>query len=191
MRSFIAINLPETVKADVTAIIDRLRPAGPPARWVPATNLHLTVKFLDEIGEEQVPPITEAITRAGTGVAPFDIQLGGFGVFPNEHKARVFWIAIETGFDILKPLARSIDDQLAELGFARESRSFSAHITLARLREPGPADRLVKAASHIVYHSDPVPVRQIDLMRSILSPKGAAYSILSTVALAELANKGL
>jgi len=183
MRSFIAINLPDTVKADIEAIIDRLGPAGPPARWVPATNLHLTVKFLDEITAEQVQPITDAIARAGTGTPPFEIRLGGFGVFPNERKARVFWIAIESGFDILRPLARTIDDQLAELGFAREERPFSAHITLARLRDPGPADRLVKAASHVDYHSDPIPVTQIDLMRSILSPKGAAYSILSTVPL--------
>ncbi|MEW5702052.1 MAG: RNA 2',3'-cyclic phosphodiesterase [Candidatus Zixiibacteriota bacterium] len=191
MRSFIAINLPDDVKAEIDAIIDRLRPAGPPARWVPATNLHLTLKFLDEIREDQVQPITDAIARATAGARPFEIRLGGFGVFPNERKARVFWIAIESGFDILKPLATAMDDQLAPLGFAREARPFSAHITLARLREPGPADRLVKAASHMSYRSDPIPVREIDLMRSILSPKGAAYSVLSSVALQEPADMGL
>ena len=183
MRSFIAISLPEPVKSDIAAIVDRLRPASPPARWVPAENLHLTVKFLDEIREDQVQPITDAIGRASTTVAPFDIHLSGFGVFPNERKARIFWIGIEAGVDILRPLARAIDDQLLPLNFAREDRLFSAHITLARLREPGPADRLTKAASHVNYQSGPIPVREIHLMRSVLSPAGAQYSILSTVPL--------
>lgn len=183
MRSFIAVNLPQQVKDEIGEIIERLRNAGPKARWVPAENLHITLKFLDEIGEDQVRPIIGAITAAKDGVVPFDLKLSGFGFFPNENRARVFWIGIEDGFEPLKAFARAIDKQVATLGFMREKRSFSAHITLARFRDPGPAGQLAKAAARIPYQSDPVHVTQVDLMKSVLSPKGASYSIIDSVEL--------
>jgi 2'-5' RNA ligase len=183
MRSFIAINLPSSIKAEIGEIIARLRNAGPPARWVPAANLHVTVKFLDEISDDQVKPLIGAITAASNQTHPFELRLGGFGFFPNERKSRVFWIGIESGFETLRELARSVDHETAPLGFEPEKRPFSAHITLARFREPVPAGQLAVAASHLDYHSEPINVNGIDLMRSILSPKGAAYSVLGSVPL--------
>jgi 2'-5' RNA ligase len=183
MRSFIAINLPATVKTEIGEIIGRLRTAGPPARWVPAENLHVTIKFLDEISEDQVRPLIGAITAASGQTKPFELRLGGFGFFPNEHKSRVFWIGIESGFDVLKELARNVDHQTTPLGFAPEKRAFSAHITLARFRQPAPAGKLAAAAAHLDYHSEPIQVKGIDLMQSMLSPKGAAYSVLGSVPL--------
>ncbi len=183
MRSFIAINLPDTIKAEIGEIITRLRNAGPPARWVPAQNLHVTMKFLDEISDDQVKPLIGAITAASGQTKPFELKLGGFGFFPNERKSRVFWIGIESGFEVLKGLAHEVDLQTAPLGFAPEKRPFSAHITLARFREPAPAGNLAVAASHLDYHSEPIQVDRIDLMKSVLSPKGAAYSVLGSVPL--------
>jgi 2'-5' RNA ligase len=183
MRAFIAINLPVSVRQDLGEIVARIRHAGPPARWVPPENLHVTIKFLDEIHQEQIRPILGALTLATGDHHPFELRLGGFGFFPNERKARIFWTGIESGFDTLKSLARDIDHQTAALGFSLETRPFSAHITLARLREPGPADRLAKAAAHIPYLSQMIPVAQIDLMRSVLSPQGASYSVVDSVPL--------
>jgi 2'-5' RNA ligase len=183
MRAFIAINLPAGVRQDIGEIVERIRHAGPPARWVPPGNLHVTVKFLDEIREDQIRPIIGALTLTAGDHHPFDLRLGEFGFFPNEKKARIFWIGIESGFEALKALAHAVDHQVATLGFALETRPFSAHITLARLREPGPAERLGKAASHVPYLSEMIPVTRIDLMRSVLSPKGASYSIVDSVPL--------
>lgn len=183
MRSFIAINLPVSVKEEIGSIIERLSNAGPPARWVPSQNLHVTVKFLDEISEDQVQPLLGAITVAGGEADPFELRLGGFGFFPNERKARVLWIAIETGFEQLKGLAQSIDREVKPLGFAPEKRAFKGHITLARFRRPGPVGDLANAAAHIDFHSESIKVNQIDLMRSVLSPKGATYSVLGSVPL--------
>jgi 2'-5' RNA ligase len=183
MRSFIAINLPDTVKRDIGEVVERLRPAAPPARWVPGSNLHLTMKFLEEITEDQVLPIRGAVTMATAGFQPFDIKLSGFGVFPNERKSRIFWIGIEQGYETLKRLSRNIDLAITPLGFAREEREFSAHVTLARFREPGPSDRLVKAASRMPYQSNVIRVGSIELMKSVLSSKGAEYSVLESVKL--------
>ncbi|GAB4324015.1 MAG: RNA 2',3'-cyclic phosphodiesterase [Candidatus Zixiibacteriota bacterium] len=183
MRSFIAVNLPVELKDDIGVIIDRIRNAGPKARWVPAENLHLTLKFLDEITDDQVDAIIGAITLAKGQVKPFEVRLGGFGFFPNDRRARVFWIGIQEGFEILRDLARSIDKQLIPLGFTREKRPFSAHVTLSRFREPGPVGDLAKAAARISFAPDPVPVSRIDLMKSVLSPSGATYSVIDSVPL--------
>lgn len=183
MRSFVAINLPDSIKEQIDAIVERLRPIGPPARWVPGSNFHLTLKFLDEISPEQVAPIRGAITMAVINVDAFDMRLGGFGIFPNERKARVFWIGIEDGFETMKTLARDIDRAIAPLGFAREEREFSAHVTLARFREPVPVDKLMKVTVHTPYRSGVIRVEKIDLMKSVLSPKGAEYSVLDSVRL--------
>ncbi|MGD8605540.1 MAG: 2'-5' RNA ligase family protein, partial [Anaerolineales bacterium] len=75
--------------------------------------------------------------------------------------------------------------QLRPLGFPKEKRGFKAHITLARFRQPGPVGELATAASHLDYHSELVKVDRIDLMRSVLSPKGASYSVLGTVPLTQ------
>jgi 2'-5' RNA ligase len=181
MRSFIAVNLPQTVKDEIDGIVSRLRPAGPPARWVPGDNMHLTLKFLDEITEDQVVPLRDAIVSVAGALPAFEVTLSGFGVFPNEQRARIFWVGIEQGFDTLKTLARDIDRAIAPLGFPRENRPFSAHVTLARLREPGPVDRLIRAASHVPYNSGAIRVASVELMRSVLSPKGAQYSVLESV----------
>ncbi len=183
MRSFIAISIPATVKAEIGEIIERLRHASPPAHWVPTGNLHVTVKFLDEIRESQIPPIVGAITMAVGQVCSFPLRLGGFGFFPNERKARIFWIGIESGFEPLKALAKAIDQELTPLGFEQETRPFAAHITLARLRESGPVERLAKESAHVQYLSLPISVSQVDLMRSVLSPAGAEYSIIGSVPL--------
>jgi 2'-5' RNA ligase len=183
MRSFIAINLPATIKSDIDEIENRLKSVGPPARWVPAANVHITLKFLDEIGEDQVTPLLGSIRMAVDGMAPFDLALGGFGVFPNPGRARVFWVGIEDGVDTLKHLAKAIDSEVHKLGFPLERRAFSAHLTLARLREPRPADQLIEAAEEMPYRSETVRVGQVDLMRSVLTPSGAEYSILDSVTL--------
>ena len=183
MRSFIAINLPATVKSDIGEIVARLRPSGPPARWVQADNVHVTLKFLDEIEADQVRPLVEAIERASLETPPFDLALGGFGVFPNARRARVFWIGIESGVEALRNLARAIDRRVNKLGFPREKRAFSAHLTLARLRQPGPAETLVTAAEQLGYHSEPIRIARIDLMRSVLAPGGAQYTVLESVPL--------
>jgi 2'-5' RNA ligase len=183
VRSFIAVNLPDTLKAEIGEITDRLRNAGPKARWVQSQNVHVTLKFLDEISDDQVNPLIGAITAASGDLHPFALRLGGFGFFPNEHKARVFWVGIEAGLDELRLLANGIDKQTKPLGFKPEKRKFSAHLTLARFRQPGPAGDLAAAAARLDYHSETIKVGSIELMKSVLSPKGATYSVLGSVAL--------
>ena len=183
MRSFIAINLPQAIKESVDDMTGRLRRHGPPARWVAGENLHLTMKFLDEIRDDQVMPLRKAIVSVAEGLDPFQIRLEAFGVFPNERKARIFWVGIGGEIETLKTLARDIDGAVEPLDFEREQRPFSGHITLARFREPGPTDRLMRTASDLSYQSEEICIERIDLMRSVLSGKEPTYSILESIPL--------
>ena len=183
MRSFIAINLPDTVKTNLGAIIGRLRPTVPPAKWVAPSNLHLTLKFLDEISEDQIGPLTQAIQRGLAKHPAINFRIGGFGAFPSDRRARVFWVGISEGADALVTLAASIDKEVVKLGFTPEERPFSAHITLARLREPAPLVGMLGVASATGYNSPPISVAQVDLMQSSLTPSGSVYSVLDSVSM--------
>ena len=152
--------------------------------WVAPENLHVTVKFLGNVDAARVPSVIDALRSAVRGHAPFDLEVGGLGAFPSATRARVLWAGLIGGTAPLGALAASVEDALAHLGFPREDRPFSPHITLARVREPRRSPELAEAlgvASGRRFGQVAVP--DIALMRSDLSPRGARYSTLASIAL--------
>jgi RNA 2',3'-cyclic 3'-phosphodiesterase len=152
--------------------------------WVAPENFHVTVKFLGRVEDTRVQSVIGALHTAVQGHAPFDLEVGGLGAFPSATRARVLWAGITGGIDPLAALAASVEDALAGLGFPREDRAFSPHITLARVREPGRAPALAEALRDRSGHRfGRVPVADTALMRSDLSPRGARYTPLASIAL--------
>ena len=184
MRTFIAVNLPESIRRDFGHHLDRFRPLARGVSWVPPGNVHITLKFLGEVPDNELSGVNEAVKNALSGYPPFEVQLGGFGAFPNFRRPRVFWVGITGGVEPLRELARSIENQLVPLGFEREKRKFSAHITLGRIRRPGNYDELRQAAESTEYNSQPFTVPSVEVMKSVLSPKGAQYSVFESFSLA-------
>ncbi len=112
----------------------RGKDAGVPFKWVAPANYHVTLKFLGPTRDDAVGAVRDALDAACAGVKPFELRVARLGAFPSLDKASVLW----AGVDDPKPigeLARRIDEALARLGFAAESRAFHAHVTIARLRE--------------------------------------------------------
>ena len=152
--------------------------------WVAPENFHVTVKFLGSVEDTRVQSVIDALHTAVQGHAPFDLEVGGLGAFPSATRARVLWAGITGGIDPLAALAASVEDALAGLGFPREDRAFSPHITLARVREPGRAPALAEALRDGSGHRfGRVAVAETALMRSDLSPRGARYTPLASIAL--------
>ena len=139
-------------------------------------NYHLTLKFLGSVDEARLAEIAAAIGGAVTAVEPFDIAVRGLGAFPTVDRARVLWAGVSAGASPLAALADAVEGRLAALGFAREARAFSAHVTLGRVREarrnPTLAEALTRAA-HVELGS--ARVDHVRLMQSRLSPQGARY----------------
>jgi len=188
IRAFIAIEMQDAVRASLSSLQGRLRPHEHPyVKWGDPKSIHLTLKFLGNIEQQQVPQIEDAISQASQGVSPFQLQLGGLGAFPSLGRPRVIWVAMTGEIERLVTLQQGIDQALVPLGFAIESRPFKAHLTLGRLRErASPEERkrigeLVKATQSEAAAA--MEVTEIILMRSRLTPSGAIYSRIASIEL--------
>jgi 2'-5' RNA ligase len=153
---------------------------------VDPVGIHLTLKFLGNVNVGKVSPITEAIARAAQGVSPFRLELGGLGAFPNLRRPRVIWVAVKGDVERVASLQKGIDRLLIPLGFAPESRSFTAHLTLGRLRDRASGVEQQSIGETVMsakVEEVPFQAGEISLMRSTLTPSGAIYSRLSSVSL--------
>jgi 2'-5' RNA ligase len=148
--------------------------------WVATDNLHVTVKFLGQVPLSRLGEIADAVARAVSGAQGFDLAIQGLGAFPTASRPRVVWAGLGDGAEPLRALAARVEDALAALGFEREARAFSPHVTLGRVREPRRDPRL--EAAILAGAAEPfgtVRVERVCVMRSELSPRGARYSELS------------
>jgi 2'-5' RNA ligase len=188
IRSFIAVELPETVKKGLQQLQTQLTlPQYSFVKCVAPEGIHLTLKFLGNISAKKVTDITGVMEQASQVVSPFQLQITEVGAFPNMRRPRVLWVGIKGEVDKLVDWQQRIDSGLVPLGFAKEARPFTPHLTLARLRENcSPGDRLrfgeTLAKTHVEVDYR-FTVSSLNLMRSQLLPAGAVYSRLAEVKL--------
>lgn len=188
IRSFIAIELPDEVKSALTRLEDRLKSGGDyPVKWVDPNNIHLTLKFLGNISSGRISEITAALETAVQGMPPFHLDIKGLGVFPNTRRVQVAWVGVSGALDRLTELQQRIESNVAPLGFPTESRPFSPHLTIARLRDYATSDdrqafgQLI--ASTRFEGNSGFDVDYVNLMSSQLTREGPVYSRLSSVKL--------
>ncbi len=181
IRSFIAIAVPESVLRSCEEIMARLTGLDLHGRFARSQSMHLTLQFLGNIEEEQIPGIAQILEQAGKGVAPFDLEVGRLGVFPHLANPRVIWIGVEP-VDALMTLQSKIQQGLEPLGFPKENRDFHAHLTLLRLKSRknlgGLRGYLQAEGPH--QRAGVIQVEEIHLYQSILKPQGAEYRKLLT-----------
>jgi RNA 2',3'-cyclic 3'-phosphodiesterase len=182
IRTFIALELPQSIHEELSTIISSLKkkvPAG--IRWVPANNIHITLKFIGDVSKNNLAAIDQAVESITKGHSAFDIHLGNLGAFPNLRRPRVVWIGIQAP-DTLAKMAQEIDQALARLGYPPEGRPFSPHLTLGRVAQDAQAQELVPitrilSTQKIVIDS-PVLMEQVTVFKSELRPSGAVYTPL-------------
>jgi 2'-5' RNA ligase len=188
IRSFIAIELPEAVKIGLQQLQTELTlPQYSFVKCVAPEGIHLTLKFLGSVPAQKMTEITRVMEQASQGVSPFQLQITEVGAFPDLRRPRVLWVGIKGEVDKLVSWQQLIDNGLVPLGFAKEARPFTPHLTLARLRENcSPGDRLnfgeMVAGSHVEVDYN-FTVTSLNLMRSQLFPSGAVYTSLAEVKL--------
>jgi 2'-5' RNA ligase len=190
LRAFVAITLPPDLQQSLAAQTAPLKEVIPGVAWVNAANLHMTLKFLGNVEEGAVAPIASGLTTATAQVEAFDLEILALGAFPTLARPRVIWIGASG--PRLSALVESIESALEPLGFPRETRPFSAHITLGRVRpfsrnasDGGPRKAIGGPPTPTDTGSrPPVPISQIVLMRSRPSPSGVTYTELAAFSLA-------
>jgi 2'-5' RNA ligase len=179
MRLFVAMDIPEGVRAAISAIVANLHPTCPGARWVRIEGLHVTLKFIGETPDARAPEIRSALASIAPR-SPIAIRFRGLGFFPNAKRPRVFWAGAEAGDDLAK-LAAAVESCLDPLGIAREDRAFTPHLTLARFDPPRSQDALQSAIEKCgSLEFGGVTANEFHLYQSVLKRGGAEYTRLAT-----------
>ena len=184
MRTFIAIELPREIKDILAGIQEELRQARADVKWVNPENIHLTLKFLGEIEQDLVKQINALLENIAQENSCFRLYLSGLGAFPKLRYPRVIWISAASDQPVID-IANDLERRLVKIGLPAESRRFSTHITLGRVRSGKNQKALVQAIESLNKNlsSSPQPefkVLQLTLFKSTLTPQGPIYEALST-----------
>lgn len=182
LRTFIAVEPDRPVKMWLQGWLRALREHHPEMRWVRPENLHITLKFLGDVGREDISGITGTCDRVARETAPCNLQIGPPGIFGSRRSPRTFWIGFlpGPGIDRLKEAQRRLEEALVEEGFPAGDRSWSPHLTLGR----NPRRRQADGWDDLLppWRGEGTPgfqVESLSLFSSELAPGGPIYSLLS------------
>ena len=183
IRAFIAINISPEIKQRLTVLSDDLQRSlrGVPLRWVPVENIHLTLKFLGDVSEANLDLLKKLLKSESAAHPVFELSAGELGAFPSIRRPRVIWVNIQAPSE-LAALQRGIDIETSRMGYAREDRPFSPHLTLGRVSRNADADDHHRISEVLgafkVGFIGAANVRQVHLYRSDLQPSGAIYTLI-------------
>lgn len=188
IRAFIALDLSPEINTrleDVSAQLkQRLKDVQ--VRWVPVENIHLTLKFLGDVSLANLEMLKKILLSEASNHAPFEMSVGELGAFPSTRRPRVIWVGV-TAPPELKALQRGIESETARLGYQRENRSFSPHLTLGRVSRNATSQDARQIGevleSYKVGFLGATRVQEVHLYRSDLRPGGAVYTRLMSAPL--------
>jgi len=188
LRSFIAIEIPASIQnaiADIIAPIKKTAPK-PLIRWVAPQNVHLTLKFLGDISPAKLKQLAETLNVEAASREMFSMSAGGLGAFPTQWRARVIWIGLNAP-PALAALQHAVDAAAAQLGYPKEERPFSPHLTIGRVSQTASASDLQHIRSALestkVGILGTVCVHAIHIFKSDLQPGGSVYTLLYTLSM--------
>ena len=188
IRAFIAIDLSAEIQGRIDELTSQLqaRLDNVPVRWVPAMNVHLTLKFLGDVSVANIEVLNGILQTETEKCSRFEISVGELGAYPSIHRPRVIWVGVEAPGDLYS-LQRGIVNETARLGYVRERRKFSPHLTIGRVSRNAHADQ-VRQIGEVLEKCKAgflgaTRVDAIHLYRSDLRPTGAVYTNLFSAAL--------
>jgi 2'-5' RNA ligase len=187
MRLFVAAEVDQSVLDEAQRAIEALRTALDGMlrpRWVAPRNLHLTIRFIGHVPADRITSVVDALAPE-IQLEPFDVALDQCGVFPPHGPPRVLWIGLAEGLPSLEQMHHECNRRLLPLGYEPERRPFSAHLTLARIKDAprGSGARVRDALSRVRVAGVRSRVSEAVLFESHLSPNGATYNPLLRIPL--------
>jgi RNA 2',3'-cyclic 3'-phosphodiesterase len=181
-RTFVAVEITGPIRARAKELIATLANTTADVKWVEPHNLHLTLKFLGNVHENDTVQLCRAVQRGAAEVEPFDIELRGAGAFPNVARPRTVWLGAGSGTEEMIALHDHIEAALAELGYREEHRRFAVHLTIGRVRGVGPS---IAELGALVQQQADFPVGRLTVGKatvftSKLTSDGPVYEVLGT-----------
>lgn len=186
IRSFIAIPIPSVIQRAMSGVVGRIAGDRDGMKWVPQESLHLTLKFLGEVDNREIPRVCQVIRDCCEGIGSFGVRFRGIGAFPQVERPRVIYAGIVEGGDELAELVGRLERELASLGFKPEPRDYIPHLTLGRTRggsrrgSPELAARVERCANLELGQMD---VERVQLIASFLDKSGPTYQVMDTLIL--------
>jgi len=186
MRCFIAIELDDEIKDNLQTAQQFFKSIpDEKVNWTKRSQMHLTLKFLGEASEDQIPKIIDAIQSSAAEIAPFDLPVAGLGSFPPSGSPRVLWAGVQRS-ESLQKLQKSIEATVSPLGFPSEDRDFTPHLTLGRVKEridPKTAKTIIQNKQNFTAGTQ--HVTKITLFSSTLKPTGSVYTRIAEISLTQ------
>lgn len=190
IRAFIAVDLsPEILERIEQVSLDlRARMKDVPVRWVPVENIHLTLKFLGNVSTANLEILKDILGKVVSSHSECDISVGGIGAFPKPHNPRVIWVGMEIPQELVT-LQHNIEIETARLGYSREYRPFSPHLTFGRVSRNASSQDVHAIAevmkNYKVGFLGATRLKTVHLYRSDLKPDGAVYKTIYSATLDE------
>ena len=183
MRAFVSV--------DCDPLADEIRERQDPLRdvaglrLVDPANTHVTLKFLGDVPTGRVSAVREALSEAvaSTGLAPFDLRLGGYGAFPSSDYISVVWLGVQSGGSELTRLQEAVETRLVELGFDAEDHDFTPHVTIARMDHAAGKDHVQRLLGEPATGTTAMRVEHVSLTESTLTKEGPVYSTVASIPL--------
>jgi 2'-5' RNA ligase len=187
-RTFSAAFLPDPIRRQVSSFVETLRPDGPAIKWVSEPQLHFTLRFFGELGEDQVSQVKDVTREIVSTFPPLRIRIAGTGTFPARGRPRVYWLGLREGAPALGELAATLDQGYRYAGLGRADRPFSPHLTIGRAKEgrvrTGPPGRRVWEFGRLTFETPLFIVSRVCVVASVLAPQGPTYTPLAEFPLA-------
>jgi RNA 2',3'-cyclic 3'-phosphodiesterase len=192
-RLFVAVELPDDVKRSIASVQRRFGGVSRLLKIPDEELLHITVRFVGAVEQTQIGAVKEAVMGGARQIEPFRLAIDGIGCFQRSGLPTVIWAGIteDGGMRALRELYAQCEERLVAAGLAPEARAFSAHITVARVRESANredrqrVERVLSEVRRTLELRGTVAVRCITVMESLLSQAGPTYVPLLRIRLGE------
>lgn len=183
IRTFIAVPIHDSVKKSIADLQRELTLTKADVKWVRPGNVHITLKFLGDVETDRIAEVSRKVEDAARSFGRFSIRIGGTGAFPNARRPHVLWIGVQEGANPLIELSARIDSAMVRIGFEKEKRPFSPHLTIGRVRSMQNVREAVDLMQRSAWNTEPFDAETVVVMKSDLQSTGAAYTPLATIKL--------
>lgn len=186
IRTFIAIEIPASIQQQIALLQNRLKSVGGGISWVKTNNIHLTLKFLGDVPANLMQQVIEATEKACGEIKSFNLEIKGTGFFPDMKRPRVVWVGCEENSGSLQKIHQNLDLLLSNIGFKKESRRFSPHLTIGRVKDQRKIGDILNLMQQVPFKTEQFVASEVIVMKSQLHPAGSIYTPLAKIKLEKI-----